>query len=106
MLDAVFGSYNTSPPRALLLNIVFYGSDVIYGKNMSSGIIFFLFFKLRKIQQPFSRGGAKKRKSNNDDKHDHGLEKRRPSTYVEGKHIYIYIYVYMSAQARVPPPPL
>ena len=24
--------------------------------------------------------GSKKRKSNNDDKHDHGQEKRRPST--------------------------
>ena len=29
--------------------------------------------------------GSKKRKSNNDDKHGHGQEKRRPSTYVEGK---------------------
>ena len=25
--------------------------------------------------------GVQKRKSNNDDKHDHGQEKRRPSTY-------------------------
>ena len=47
-------------------------------------------------------------KSNNDDKHDHGQENRRPSTYVEGintnqkqinnnkktKKIYIYIYIY------------
>ena len=30
-------------------------------------------------------GGSIKRKSNNDDKHGHGQEKRRPSTYVEGK---------------------
>ena len=29
--------------------------------------------------------GFKKRKSNNDDKHDHDQEKWRPSTYVEGK---------------------
>ena len=29
--------------------------------------------------------GSKKRESNNDDKHDHGQEKRRPSTYVEKK---------------------
>ena len=28
--------------------------------------------------------GAKKRKSNNDDMHDHGQEKMRPSTYIEG----------------------
>ena len=29
--------------------------------------------------------GSKKRKSKNDDKHDHGKEKMRPSTYVEGE---------------------
>ena len=29
--------------------------------------------------------GSKNRKSNNDDKHDYGQEKRRPLTYVEGK---------------------
>ena len=29
--------------------------------------------------------GSKKRKPNNDDKHGHGQETRRPSTYVEGK---------------------
>ena len=27
--------------------------------------------------------GSEKRKSNNDDKHDHGQEKNRPSTHVE-----------------------
>ena len=30
---------------------------------------------------------SKKRKSNNDDKYDDGQEKRRPSTYVEGRNI-------------------
>ena len=29
-------------------------------------------------------GGSKDRKSNNDDKHEHGQEKRIPSTYAEG----------------------
>ena len=60
--------------------------------------------------------GSKKRNSNNDDKHDHGQEKGRPSTYVQGinyyyhlatgtsknsviypsihLNIYIYIYIY------------
>ena len=28
--------------------------------------------------------GSKKRKTNNDGKYDHGQEKRRPSTHVEG----------------------
>ena len=32
--------------------------------------------------------GAKKRKSNNDDKHDHGQEKKGLSTYVEGEKQY------------------
>ena len=31
----------------------------------------------------FSKG-SKKMNFNNDDKHDHGQEKRRPSTFVEG----------------------
>ena len=35
---------------------------------------------------------SKKREPNNDDKHYHGQEKRRPSTYVEGK-IKVYFYV-------------
>ena len=61
---------------------------------------------------------SKKRKCNNDGKHDHGQEKRRSSTYVERKlqrikqnlskinqyiyiytisdiHIYIYLYYYI-----------
>ena len=33
-----------------------------------------------------SRGGPDTNKSNNDGKHDHGQEKRRPSTYVGKKH--------------------
>ena len=33
----------------------------------------------------FPRGAKKKKKSNNEDTHDHGQEKRRPSTYVEEK---------------------
>ena len=43
---------------------------------------------------------SKKRKSNNDDKHDHGQEKRRPSTLCWGKDIYVginkdYVYIYI-----------
>ena len=38
-----------------------------------------LFFII-KIQRPFSKGGSKKRKSDNVDKHGHGQKKRRPST--------------------------
>ena len=30
-------------------------------------------------------GGSEKWKFNNDDKHGHGQEQRRPSTYVEGE---------------------
>ena len=40
--------------------------------------------KIVKIQQPLSQGSSKKRKSDNDDKHGHGQEKWRPTTYVEG----------------------
>ena len=39
--------------------------------------------------------GSKKRKSNNDDKHDHGQEKRRTSTYVEGR-IDKYLFAFLA----------
>ena len=39
--------------------------------------------------------GSNKMKSNNDDKHGHGQEKRRPSTYVEGKNKYILQICYI-----------
>ena len=39
---------------------------------------------LLKLQRLVSQGGPK-RKSNNDDKHGHDQEARRPSIYVEGK---------------------
>jgi len=38
-------------------------------------------------KRPISQGGAEKWKSSNDDKHGQGQEKRRPSTYVEGKKV-------------------
>ena len=38
-------------------------------------------------------GGSKKRQSNNDDKHGHGQEKRRPSTCVEGESETECIYI-------------
>ena len=38
--------------------------------------------------------GSKKRKSNNDDKHDHGQEKRRLSTLCWGKKSLSLLYVY------------
>ena len=44
---------------------------------MSKGVL------TKAIVAVFPRG-SKKRKSNNDDEHDHGQEKRRPSTHVEG----------------------
>ena len=43
-------------------------------------------YKLRKYENYCGRfpvGGSQKRKPNNEDKHGHGQEKRRPSTYVE-----------------------
>ena len=45
---------------------------------MSQGVL------AKTILAVFPRG-SKKRKSINDNKHDHGQEKRRPSTYLEGK---------------------
>ena len=57
----------------------------------------------KKKKTPFSPRGSKKKKSNNDDKHGHGQEKRRLSTLCWGKkyitliyicmNIYIYIYI-------------
>ena len=42
-----------------------------------------VFLLAKKIVAVFPRG-SKKRKYNNDDKHDNGQEKRRPATCVEG----------------------
>ena len=42
------------------------------------------------------QGGSTERKSINDDEHGYGHEKRRPSTYVDGKNgagLYFYIVV-------------
>ena len=64
--------------------------------ELCSGIVYRVFvleFGL-KTAAPFP-GVSKKRKSNNDDKHDHGLGKRRPSTYDDGKIITDKISVIM-----------
>ena len=44
--------------------------------------------EITKITAAIFPRGSKKRKSNNDDKHDRGQEKRRPSIYVEGKSLH------------------
>ena len=44
--------------------------------------------------------GSNNRKSNNDVKHDHGQEKRRPSTYVEGKIYTLFEYPRWKEQTR------
>ena len=45
--------------------------------------------KMRKTTAAIFPRGSKKRKSNNDDKHDHGQEKRRPSTLCGGKRPHV-----------------
>ena len=54
------------------------------------GVLFLSILKLAySIVAVFPRG-YKKRKSNKDDKHDQGQQKRRPSTYVEGNELAPY----------------
>ena len=77
-------------------------------KNISDDFLSFLWKKNEK--HPLPRGfkrcsqlkstkttavvfprGSKKKKSNNDDKHGHGQEKRRPSTLCLGKKCWIFV---------------
>ena len=60
---------------------------------------------MKTIVAVFPRG-SKKRKSINHDKHDHGQEKRRPLTFVEGKkHLLRYVWtVKISCIASRDPP--
>ena len=79
------------PPQALFIkkNHVFYEETSFYKKEMLRVLSKGLFFKTCSkhawtTAAVFPRG-FEKRKSNNDDKQDHGKEKGDPQHYVEGK---------------------
>ena len=68
---------------------------------MSKG---FFFNNHENYSNRFPEGFQKKRKFNNDDKHDHGQEKRRPLTLWDGhstrfhslsRYYYMFIYIYI-----------
>ena len=93
-----FGDLCITPPIPGVSTSLLPGGKQIRNKRIFDEVLWFLWKKRSK--KYFAKGakkgvpaksttavfprGSKKRKSNNDDKHDHGREKRRPSTLCWG----------------------